>query len=187
MDAETRANREFHAESQKQLAMIYPAVVHVLWHDFGWRKLRIIRLLALTQEIWLECAAEGIHKSMLTMLEEETGIEMRNTEKKSFHEYSYLDESVWDKKKPTLMQFVYMRKQQAQWLPQIYLAAFGIALHRKYKWGYIRLARFIEAVQRIRFDCGSKTKNYRGLLDETDISIDDLLNYVRDNNEVQSA
>lgn len=175
MNQVQKINREFQQKSLEQIRMIFPAAVHVFYFDYGWKKLKIQRMLLLVQEVILECAATGTRESMLSMLEKETGIEMVNQEKKSYHEYAYLDESIWDGKEPTLMQLIYMRKQQMQWLPQVYLSAILIALHRKEKFGYERLADFINKVQAIRFERGIKSKNYRDLLNGSGITMDDVM------------
>lgn len=71
------ANRDIDRELTKNINIVYPAVAYVLWTRYGWRKLRITRFFEVSREVWQECAEAGVEKSMLSMLEDETGIYIR--------------------------------------------------------------------------------------------------------------
>lgn len=169
-----KANRELDAEMKKQINMIYPVFAHVFWYEYGWKKLRIMRVFITSQEVWEECAAYSTEKSMLEMLEEETGIEISIPGKKSYHELAYLGSSAWDGKPPTKMQLLYIRQKQKEWLAPMLLACMCLSLHRYYGYGPERIARFVESVQTIRFDRGTKEKNYRDLLEGTTIELNEI-------------
>lgn len=166
MDAIQKVNKQFQQESSKQVYIIYSFVAVVCWQQYGWRKERIDRLFKLSQEVWNECGEYGTEKSMLEMLEEETGIEIAMPNKKSYHEYAYLAAAAWDRKPPTKMQLIYIRQQQMEWLPAMLLACFAIALHRKYKWADGRIGQFVGYVQQIRADNKNEVKAAFKLLEQ---------------------
>lgn len=165
VNAVTKANRNFASESAKQVLMIYTIAAIVMWR-MGWRRERIFKLFKLTQDVWNECADYGTEKSMLEIMEEETGIEIAIPGKKSYHEYAYLDASKWDGKPPTASQLIYIRQQQLTWLPAMIIACFGIALHRKYGWSDIRIGRFVNEVQIMRFGTKNEPKAFIKILEE---------------------
>lgn len=169
-----KANRELDTEMKRQLNMIYPVFANIFWKEYGWRKTRIMRVFLTSQDVWEECAATGTEKSMLSMLEDETGIELSIPNKKSFHELAYLDNNRWDGKPPTKMQLLYIRQQQKEWIAPMLIACMCLSLHRYYGYGPERIARFVNQVQAIRFERGNKEKNYRDLLDGTDIDLKEI-------------
>lgn len=163
---EMRSNQELNQELTKQLGMMYSVMAIVLWKFYGWRKERIYKLVNITQEVWEECANYGTEKSMLEILEEETGIEIAMPGKKSYHELKFLDASTWDGKPPTKMEFLYIREQQKVWLPSLLLACICIALHRKEKWADERIGKFVNYVQDLRMELGKNPKPYYKHLEE---------------------
>lgn len=170
-----KANKDTERELEKNIAIVYPATAYVLWTEYGWKKLRITRFFQISQEVWRECAAAGVEKSMLSMLEDETGIEIKMPGMKSFHEYSYLDAEMWDRKPPTRQQMLYIRQQQKKWIPAMLLANICIALYRKEHWGPERIARFVSLIEELRIRYGMDTKKYAVLLQEnTDFERDEL-------------
>lgn len=174
MNAVQRANKDFQIKSEKQTLMIYTIVAIVFWR-MGWRKERIFGLFKITQDVWNECADQGTDKSMLEILEEETDIEIWNPDKKSYHEYAYLDAKKWDGKPPTVPQLIYIRQQQLIWLPAMVQACFGVALHRKYGWNVVRIGRFVNDVQELRFNHKNEPKVFFEILErETGLTAADI-------------
>lgn len=176
-----KANKKADQELTKHIDLIYPTVALVLWKEYGWRKLRITRLFVETKEVWEDCAAAGTEKSILSMLEDETGIEIRTPGMKSFHEYAYLDADAWDKKPPTKMQQIYIRQRQIKWLPAILTANICLALYRKEKWGAERIARFISYVEELKALYGAnKALYYKELEEVTDFTRDEICRYKKE-------
>lgn len=185
MDATIRANKKADRETQKQVEIMYCIVAIVLWKRYGWKKLRIGRLFLQSQEVFEECAEAGTDKSMLSMLEDETGIEIRTNGMKSYHEYAYLNAEKWDGKPPTKMQLIYIRQQQMKWLPAVTFAGICLALYRKEGWGAERVSKFAEVYEDLKSQYGTDIKTYRELLSkETEYTIEELrLQYVRKKQE----
>ncbi len=95
-------------------------------------------------EVWGECADAGDKKSMMQMLEEETGIEIQLTGyDKSFHELSYLDAKAWDGHAPSVPELIYIRHQKKKWIAPQILAAICISMYRDEHMGIDRIAEFI--------------------------------------------
>ena len=162
-----KIEQELNKEMMKQIHILYAASSVIWWREYGWRSTRIMRRFQTTTEIWGECADHGIYKSMLQMLEEETGIEMSlSGYDRSYHEFSYLDGDAWDGKLLTLEQTVYMHQQQKKWLAPLILASICLSLHRDEHWGAERIARFIGQVDALRQQYGEDPKKYRALMQE---------------------
>lgn len=153
-----KANRELEAELEKQCNLIFPAVILVLW-EMGWRRKRIQRRLNETLKATQECAMHGVHKSMLEMLEEETGIEIDlEGYGVSYHDLKFLSFGAWDGRPPTRQQVLYMRQRQKKWIAPILMAAVGISLHRVDRFGYVRLCRVFEGIDKYRIKFNGNQK-----------------------------
>ncbi|MBQ0113303.1 MAG: hypothetical protein KBT03_09260 [Bacteroidales bacterium] len=180
MNAVQRANKKIDQELKRHIEMVYSAVAIIFWKEYGWRKLRITRLFEETQEVWQECADSGVAESMLSMLENETGIEIKMPGMKSYHEYAYLDADAWDKKPPTEMQVLYIRQQQSKWLPAMMVANICLALYRKEKWGAERIARFVSMFEELKAEYGANTKIYKEELEKlTDFTKNEVCSFAK--------
>ena len=172
-----KVEMELNREMAKQIEILYAASSVIWWRDYGWRSTRIMRRFDTTTKVWGECADHGIYKSMLQMLEEETGIEMQlSGYDRSYHEFSYLDGDAWDGKLLTLPQTIYMHQQQKKWLAPLILACICLSLHRDEKWGANRIAKFISQVDAMRQEYGERPDKFRQLMTEvTDLPVDQIL------------
>jgi len=144
MDPVRRASMELQREMEKQVNIVYSAAAIALYRYYGWRGKRILDLLKMTQDAWNECAKDP-NTSMLKMLEDETGIEIRARGiERSYHELDFLNGNPAKARPMTSAEIIYMRKRQKPWLnPQI-AAALLLALHRKYGWSGERDARLLQ-------------------------------------------
>lgn len=175
MNGVQRASRKADQRITKELDNIYPAVTVIMWEEYGWRRTRIERFFKKTDEVWKECADAGVEKSMLSMLEEETGIEIKMPGMKSFHEYAYLDANAWDRKPPTEKQVLYIRQQQIKWIPAMVVGGMCLALYRKEKWGAERVARFVSLLEQKKAEYGTNRKLYAKELEEkTDFTAEEV-------------
>lgn len=152
MDALKKAEKELNDEMLKQVDIIYSSVAIAFARYWGWGSLRIRRLFDVTQAAWDECGATN-DRSMLQMLEEETGIDLKMAEypDKSWHDVAYLNtEIAMDPRRMTRAQWIYMRQQQKKWIGAQVLACMLLALHRKYGFGEERMVRLLEQINGIR-------------------------------------
>lgn len=145
------ANKNLQDELFKQLKIIYASAVVVLWNDYGWRKLRIARRLTTSKELWDECAAHGVEKSMMQMLEDETGIEIRlKGYDKSFHDIQFLDSNAWDRHRPSPAELVYIRQRQLKWVAPQILACLCLTMYRDEHMSVPKIAELISKVDEFR-------------------------------------
>lgn len=159
MDALKKACIAFEKEAVKRVNIFYGSAAIALWEFWGWREKKIKHLLELTQDIWNECSSDN-NISMLQMLENETGIDMRIPETgKSWHDVAFLNAKInmkiEDMSRP---QIIYMRQQQTKWVGAQVLAGICIALHRKHQFGATRISRLISQINEVRFQYEEKEK-----------------------------
>ena len=156
MNALKKARKELGKEQIKQIDIIYPACFIIWWQEYGWRELRIMRRFQTTREVWDECGDYGIEKSILEMLEEETGVDMQLSGVDDWHNLAYFSKDKWDGKPLTLPQTIYMHQQQRKWIAPMLLACICISLHRDEGWGGDRIAKFISQVDALRMELGER-------------------------------
>ena len=140
-----RADRELRQEINRQIDLVYGAGGIALHNIYGFGEKRVAAVFEQVQNIWSECGSD-IRLSMPQMLEDETGIELRESETgKSWHDFKFFQYDP-DEKLPTAPEYILMRKRQKQWMPVAVLAAFLLALHRMYGFGTERLQRVAEGI-----------------------------------------
>lgn len=158
------AHNALNREQEKQVTIFYSASA-VVWWQMGWRKQRILRRFASLLEAWHECGSWGYKKSMLQILEEETGIELTlSGYDKSYHDVAFLDADAWDGKVPSMEYMTRVRQKQKPWVALMIFAGMCVALHRDEKWGSERLIKFIREVDEIRKELGQDPEKYKKLL-----------------------
>lgn len=158
-------------EMETQVDMIYSAVAIALHRWWGWGAFRIRRLFELTQTTWDECAGSN-EVSMLEMLENETGIEIKNhVNGKSWHELAYLNAKI-DVGKMTRAQWIYMRQRQTQWIGPQVVGCVLLALHRKEGFGHERSLRILNDLQEVEREFGFDVKKLKeACLEETGVEL----------------
>lgn len=149
MDAYKKATRELEAEMERQIDLIYTSSAIAFCRYWGWKAKRIKSLFDETQKTWDECASSN-NISMLQMLENETGIELKRPDSdRSWHEVAYLNTGI-EMGELTAMQWIYMRQQQKKWVGCQILACMFLSLHRRQGFGPERLLRVMSQIEEIR-------------------------------------
>ena len=177
--AVTKAYDQLQKEQKKQVAIVYPCAVVILWNTFGFKQKRIARVLAESQAVVDECANMGGIKSIIEVLDDETGIELTLPNVGSYQEFASLYSEKWKNVKERLSgpEVIYLYKKMEKWIPVQMIASLCTALHRKFGFGYERLQKFIAEVDSLREQYGTHTKKYKELIREkTDID-PDILNF----------
>ena len=150
MDVLKRVNRELDQEMRKQVDLIYSAAAIAFarsW-DKGWGPERIRRIFDKTLETWNECGATN-QISMIQMLENESGIELRIPETDNgWRELAYLNAKI-NVGRMSKAQMVYMRQRQKKWIGAMLMACLFLSLHRKYGFGKDRLVRLMGQIHEI--------------------------------------
>ena len=169
MDAYKKACRELEKEIIDQCYIGYSAAVLALKRNWGWGKKRITNLLGKSQEIWMECAGD-VNKSMIQMLDEETGIEIQNGDGKSWKDLAYLNSKI-NTDRMTKAMYIYMRREQKKWAAPQVMACLLLALHRREGFGYDRCQRFVAQVDEIKAQYKDTVTIRKAALEETRINI----------------
>lgn len=154
-------------ERTKQVNIIYPCAGMIFW-KYGWRLNRINKIFDLTSEVWHESISN--HLAILPMLEKETGIELTlmGTDQ-SYKELAWLCIETNDIML-TYEQAYFSNIRMIPWVPTMLLACLLIVLHRKEKFGYDRLSKFVVEMNQLRSEIGNKPKDYnRKLLELTGV------------------
>lgn len=163
-----RSYNALRAEVKKQMTIIYPAVYVALWQN-GWRADRLSKVFNEVKNVMDEVIQSGNDKSMIQVLDEETGIEMTLDENgRSWREIVYLNSELWKihKSRLTSTGVILANNSQRKYVAPNILAAFCVALHRIYGWSHVRLSRLMGQVDQIRMDLGEEPKRYSALLEK---------------------
>lgn len=172
--AHEKALRHIEAEGRRQCFLLYGAAGLALYRYYGKKQTAISRFFELTGEVWRDCAKDNLH-SMVEMCEEETGIEIQCGNGKSWHDLPYLNARL-DTGRYTNAQMVYIRQQQAAWIPAQVMACILLSLHRKYGFGFDRCARVYAQIQEIEAEYGMDPQKVRdACLEETGINVFDII------------
>lgn len=137
-----KIEREMDQELDRQVRLIYASTAIALKRAHHWEKQGILKLMDLTHEVWKECAATN-EKSMIQMLDEETGVELQNGSGKSWQDLAFLNARI-DMGQMTLPQWMYMRRQQMKWIPAQVTACVLLALKRKCGFDADRIAEIYQ-------------------------------------------
>ena len=147
-----RALRKMEMEGRKWVRIMLAAACIALHRGWRFGTKRLHDLLMETQMVWNECAQQE-NVSILMMLEEETGIELKPTEDSpSWHDLVYLNGTPKEEVELTTPEFCYMRVQQAKWMGTMMEAALFLALYRCMDYGFSAdmLVKLVTLVQEIR-------------------------------------
>ena len=174
MDPIQRVENELNRETHRQIALIYSAAAIALRRYWGWGKPRILGILELTCEVWKECGQTN-ERSMIQMLEEESGIEVQNGSGQSWRDLAFLNAQI-RMSRLTRPQWIYMRKKQIQWVAPNVTACIFLALHRRYGLGATRCGRLSAQIEQVQREFGYKEAALkRACEEETGVSVVDHL------------
>lgn len=146
-----KANRELMEEGYRQINLKIGGAGLALHRYWGYGTQRISKMMDELLRGWNECAADT-SASMLTMLEEETGIELAVPGEKSYHELIYLNGT--PKGDLTDMQIIYMRRKQCKWVGTAILASVMLSMHRLYGFGADRDTQLMNQIAEIEREFG---------------------------------
>lgn len=180
--------RQMNEEHDKQDRILRAAALIAMHRHWGWRQKRLLGLLEMIDEVISECG-DTRQKSMIQMLDEETGIELQNGDGKSWKELAFLNAEI-DIGKLTLPKLIYMRQQELKWIPSLITAYILLALHRKCGFGSDRCARVYAQILETAEEFGWNGKDLTAAcLQETGIDIDKVhfLREVKDGSDKKTG
>lgn len=157
MDAVKKIDLDLERERRKWVDLLYPALALALHRYWGYGAKRIQNIINTAYDVADECAAYGVEKSMIQMLDEETGIELRSeTDNRSYKETAFLSTNV-KYKRLSRAQYICMRNSQIKWMKPSVLAGILLSLNRAYGFGYDRLVRLFGQMEDVIYECRSDT------------------------------
>lgn len=169
-----RVEKKMDDELKRQVAILYSATAIALFRHWGWRKKRILDFTDLTKDVWHECASTN-ERSMPQMLEEETGIDLRNETGKNWSELAFLNAKI-DMTHMTVEQWIYMRQRQIPWIAPNVTACILLSLNRKCGFGPVRCQRLVNQITDIRAEFNNNERAIRAACkDEVGISVIDYM------------
>jgi len=151
-----KADAEMHNECRRQVMLIYGAAAVALKNKYRFSQQKILDVFDSTDAVWHE-VGEDNRTSMLSLLEDETGIEMTLTDSStSWHDVNYLNNEVSMPETITKAQYIFMRKRQTKWMGAMIQACLYLALYREYGFGVVKLRNLMNEIGRIRAEVNDK-------------------------------
>lgn len=129
MKPENRVKAEADRYLNDRMLLVFASIGIVMRTRYHWEKNGIIDLYKRFFEVWKECAKDT-SRSMVQMLDEETGVEVQIGDGKSWRDVPYLNASIVYKPQ-TRAEWIYMRVRMKRWIPGQITACMLLALHRK--------------------------------------------------------
>lgn len=164
--ARRKAMQSIETEGRKSIDMMLCSALIALYRYYGYRAWRLAKIMQETQKAWNECANDN-NVSMLMMLEEETGIELRLEGcSKSYHDLIYLNGTPAEAINLTPAQWYYMRVEQCKWMGVQVLGSMFLSLHRVFGFGAQRLTTVLGQIDDIKAEFGRDSRKIRKYCEE---------------------
>ena len=129
MKPENRVKAEADKYLNDRMLLVFACIGIVMRTRYHWERNGIIDLYKRFFEVWTECASSN-EKSMIQMLDEETGVEVQIGDGKSWRDMPYLNADI-PYKPHSKAEWIYMRARMKRWIPGQITACMLLALHRK--------------------------------------------------------
>lgn len=143
-----KAERELDRELNIQTPLIYGSAAIALRRFWGWGTKRIQKVFDQTQDIWEECSSTNA-KSMIQMLDEQTGIDLRIPgSDRSWKDLAFLNADINMRLSPE--RWLYMRRQQVKWTNAQVRACLFLSLNRAEGFGGTRIQRLTEQMDAVQ-------------------------------------
>ena len=169
-----RALQKTEMEGRKWVRIMLAAVCIALHRGWKFGTKRLHELLLETQRIWNECAKQE-NVSILMMLEDETGIELKPTDDSpSYHDLVYLNGTPKEDVEMSNAAYCYMRAQQSKWIGTMMEASMFLALYRCMDYGFSAdmLVKLVKLVTEVRYEFkDDKKKLWKACQEETGINL----------------
>lgn len=158
-----KADQALAQECRRQVMLTYGAAGIALKNKWKFTQDKIIDVFDKTDAIWHEVGDDN-KVSMLSLLEEETGIEVQNTDCScSWHDLNYLNGEMPGYDRITKAQYIFMRNRQRSWMGPMIQACLYLALYRYYDFKPLKLRHLMEEIGEIRHEHGQKEKRITDL------------------------
>lgn len=153
-----KADKALSDECRRQFMLVYGSAGVALKNKWKFGQDKIREVFDRTDDVWHEVGEDDM-TSMLSLLEDETGIEMRITDSSvSWHDVIYLNGKLTGYETITKAQYLYMRNRQKQWMGAMIQACLYLALYRYYGFKPLKLRHLMEEIEMIRAEQQNKEK-----------------------------
>lgn len=143
-----RVENELDKEIKTNIPLTYGSSAIALRRFWGWGTKRIQKVFDVTQDVWEECSSTNA-KSMIQMLDEQTGIDLRIPgSDRSWKDLAFLNADINMRLSPE--RWLYMRKQQIRWTNAQVRACLFLSLNRAEGFGGVRIQRLTEQMDEIQ-------------------------------------
>lgn len=161
-----KALQKLEVEGHKSIDIMLCSALIALYRYYGFRAWRLAKIMQETQKAWNECANDN-NVSMLMMLEQETGIELRLEGcSKSYHDLIYLNGTAAGNVTLSPTQWYYMRVEQCKWMGVQVLGSMFLSLHRVFGFGAQRLTTVLGQIDDIKTEFGRDSRKIRKYCEE---------------------
>lgn len=143
-----KVENELDKEIKTNIPLTYSSAAIALRQHWSWGTKRIQKVFDITQDVWGECAGTNA-KSMIQMLDEQTGIDLRVPgSDRSWKELAFLNADINMRLSPE--RWLYMRKQQIRWTNAQVRACLFLSLNRAEGFGGTRIQRLTEQMDAVQ-------------------------------------
>jgi hypothetical protein len=150
MKLENRIKAEDDRYLNDRMMLVFASIGIVMRTRYHWEKNGIVDLYRHFFEVWKECASSN-EKSMVQMLDEETGVEVQIGNGKSWRDMPYLNAGLTYKPR-SRAEWIYMRARMRRWIPGQVTACMLLALHRKCSFDSDQIADVYERLLAVEQD-----------------------------------
>lgn len=135
----SKAEKELEKAAELVCDMTYGCLALALHKYYGYGQKRIFKVMDKAAETSAE-VGKDLDLSMLQLLEQETGIEIRMDDGSRWEDKIFLNASKWDGTIRSYAQMISVRRAQIKWLEPTVLAECLMGMHKREKFGQDRLA-----------------------------------------------
>lgn len=159
-------------EADRAMHLLFSSMLIFLHRKYGMGKVRLGRFIDEMLVAFNECGGTN-ERSMIQILDEETGLEIRCDDGSQWRDYPYLNAALWDRKQPSYAQAIYIRQRMLKWVYPSLLATMLLAVSRRFGWKSDKLVTVYNGITETRNEFHSNPKELKMAAEQiTGISYD---------------
>lgn len=161
MDALKKAYQAIDQEGDRAISILMGSAMIALHRYYGYRELRLAKVISKLTQSYVE-AKTTEERSMIQILEEETGLEIQIGNGISWRDLPYLNDKLFNEqlknKEISRAKLIYMRQRQIKWIYPLVLASILVSMHRTYGFSCERVATLASQIQAVEEEYGHDPK-----------------------------
>lgn len=164
-----KADSDLMKEADRQMDLNFASWFLALTRNWGYGKLRLQKCVYEMADAFSELEGDG-DKSIIGLLDEETGIEMQIGDGTSWRDHPFLNGELWNGEPLDQYRHIYMRRQQIKWCSASIEATILLVMYRRYGWSAERDRRLLGQMKEIKCFYNYDVKKLKqALAEETEI------------------